>query len=144
MSTQVRTDVKSMSSIQAITAVSFIGLFEPPLVIPGFDKIVLKLLILITVILATAVVVTISSIVGVIRALLRTRRGGHSVAAVVLSAMATAITSFWLLYWVGDDIYHRSNPLNGILAINLVICLLPVSWLIAAIGANVAPRKTPP
>jgi len=132
-----------MSGIQAIRVVLRVGLFEPPLVIPGFDKIVLKLLLIFSVVLITGAVVTISSIVGVIRALRRQRRGGHSVAAVVLGAIAMAITSLWLFYWVRDDIYHRSNPLNGMLAINLAICLLPLSWLIAAIGANAGRRKEP-
>jgi hypothetical protein len=116
------------------------GLLEPPLVIPGFDKAVLKLLLIFSVILITGVVVTISSIVGVIRAVRRLRRGGHSKASVVLSLIATVIAASWLAYWTGDDIYHRSNPINILLAINFAICVLPMLWLIAAIGANVARR----
>ena len=45
------------------------GLLEPPLVIPGFDKLVLKLLLIGSVILVTGGALIISSIVGVIRAL---------------------------------------------------------------------------
>lgn len=137
----VAVDGKTMSGIQTVVAVSSVGLFEPPLVIPGFDKIVLKLLLIVSIILVTCAVVTISSIVGVIRAARRLRRGGHSKASVVLAVVATAIAASWLAYWTGEDIYHRSNPINGLLAINLVFCLPPLSWLIAAIHAN-ATRRT--
>jgi hypothetical protein len=117
------------------------GLLEP-FVIPGFDRVVLKLLIIFGLIVTTGLVVTISSIVGVIRAIRRRRRGGRSWMAAVLAVMATAVTLFWLLYWVGYDIHDRSNPINGLLAINLAICVLPLSWLIASIRANGArPRE---
>ena len=109
-----------------------------PFVIPGFDRVVLKLLIIVGVILVAGVVVTISSIVGVIRAVLRLRRSGHSVAAVVLAVIANVMTVAWLLYWVADDIHHNENPINVLLAINFAIALLPLSWLVAAVGANVA------
>jgi hypothetical protein len=101
------------------------GLLEPPLVIPGFDKLVLKLLLIGSVILVAGGALIISSIVGVIRALRRERRGGRSVAAVVLAAIAAAITASWLLYWVAYDIHDRSNPINILLAINFAFCLLP-------------------
>ena len=120
--------------------VSSLGLLEPKAV-PGIEKTLTELLIIFSVIIGLGLVVTISSIVGVIRAVRRRRRGGHSVAAVVLAAIANAISASWLFYWVGDDIYHRSNPIDGLLAINFAICALPLSWLIASIHANVARRK---
>lgn len=129
-----------MIGIQTITAILAIGLFEPPLVIPGFDKIVLKLLLIASVIVVTGGAVIISSIVGVVRAVRRLQRGGCSKVAVVFAVIATASAASWLAYWAGDDIYHRSNPINVFLAINLAICLLPLSWLAAAIYANIARR----
>src|SRR5215471_18916558 len=111
-------------------------LLEPPPVIPGFDKVALKLLAVIAIILVTGTVVTISSIVGVVRAVRRRRRGGHSKAALVRAAIATAVAASWLLYWVGDDLYNKSSPINGLLAINLCFCILPLSWLVAAMSAN--------
>jgi hypothetical protein len=51
------------------------------------------------------------------------------------------VRSCWLLYRVGDDFRHRSNPFDGLLAFNLMVCLLPVSWLIAAIRANTHHRR---
>jgi len=116
------------------------GLLEPS-VVPGLDKALLGLLIIFSAIVASSIAVTISSIVGIVRAVRRRGRGGHSAAAVVLAASATAITSGWLLYWVGDDIYHQSSPIDGLLAINVAGCLLPFSWLIAAIHANAHQRK---
>ena len=116
------------------------GLLEP-FVIPGLGKALLELLIIFSVIVASGLVVTISAIVGIIRAVRRRRRAGHSVSAVVLASIAAAITTFWLLYWVSDDIYHRSNPIDALLAINLAVCVLPLFWLIAAIHANSARRK---
>jgi uncharacterized membrane protein YfcA len=111
------------------------GLLEP-FVIPGFDRVLVKLLVVLSGMLATALVVIITSIVGVTRAVRRRRRRGHSVAAVMLGAFATAIPAAWLLYWVGHDIHDRSNPINGLLAINFALCMFPLSWLIAAIRAN--------
>src|SRR5260370_35096757 len=102
-----------MSCIQAVIAVSTVGLFEPPYVIPGFDRAVLKLLLVFGVILITGVVVTVSSVIGVIRATRRRRRLGHSRAAVLLAAIATAIASSWLLYWTGDALYHGEWPIDG-------------------------------
>ena len=107
-----------------------------PTVVPGLDKALLKLFAIFSVIIVTALVVTISSLVGVIRAIRRRRRGGRSATAVVFAAFASAIAAAWLLYWLTCDIHDRSNPLNGLLAINFAICLLPWSWLIASIRAN--------
>jgi hypothetical protein len=115
-----------------------------PYRIPGFDWLVLKLLVLISVIVITLVAITISSIIGLIRAIRRRRRGGHSIAAVVLATMAVAIAASWSLYWTADAIYQHENPLNSFLAINLAICLLPLSWLIGAVCANVAPNRFNP
>lgn len=115
--------------------------FLEPFVLPGFDRVVLKLLIIFGVILVTGIVVTIGSIVGVIRAVRRHRRGDHSKGAVIIAATAAAITISWLLYWVGSDIADRSNPINGLLGINFALCVLPLSWLVAAVRANVVWRK---
>jgi hypothetical protein len=115
--------------------------FLEPKAIPGLDKALLELLILFGAVISGLLAVSVSSIVGVIRAVRRRRKGGYSVAAVVLSAIATAISSCWLLHWVGDDFRHRSNPFDGLLAVNLMVCLLPVSWLIAAIRANTHHRR---
>ena len=111
--------------------------FLEPTADPGIQKALAELVLFFSVILATGLVVTISSIVGLVRAIRRRRRGGRSVAAVALAAIANTITASWLLYWVGDDVYQRSNPINGLLAINIAFCLLPLSWLVAAIRANV-------
>jgi Kef-type K+ transport system membrane component KefB len=119
---------------------SIMALLEP-YVIPGFDWLVLKLLVIIIVVLVTGVAITISSIVGLVRAIRRRRRGGHSIAAVVLATIAAVIAASWLLYWAADALYQHENPLNGFLAINAAICLLPLSWLIGAICANVAPNR---
>ena len=107
-----------------------------PYRIPGFDWLVLKLLVIIVAVLITAFVIAVSSIVGLIRAVRRRRRGEHSIAAVVLSSIALAIASSWLLYWAGDAVAQHENPLNSLLAINFAVCLLPFAWLVAAIFAN--------
>jgi hypothetical protein len=117
------------------------GLLEPTAV-PGLDKALGELFIIFGVIIASGLALTISSIVGIVRAVRRRRRGGHSVTAVVLAAVAASITVSWLLYWVGDDIHHGSNPFDGLLTINFVICLPPLSWLIAAIRANAHHRTS--
>jgi hypothetical protein len=111
------------------------GLMEPT-VIPGLDKALLQLFAIFSVVIATGSVVTLSSIVGLVRAIRRRRRGGRSVSAVALAAFANAIAAAWLLYWLIYDIHDRSNPINGLFAINLAIWLLPLSWLIASIRAN--------
>jgi hypothetical protein len=121
-------------------SILFMSLIEPT-TIPGLDKALLELLIIFSVIAASGLIVTASSIAGIIRALRRRRRSGQSISAVVLAVVATAITTGWLLYWVGDDIYHRSNPIDALLLINLLICVPPWSWLSVAIHANVARRK---
>ena len=107
-----------------------------PTVIPGLDKALLELFVICSVVIVTGLVVTISSIVGVVRAFRRRRRGRRSVSAVALAAFANAIAAAWLIYWVAYDIHDRSNPINGLFAINLAIWLLPLSWLIASIRAN--------
>ena len=116
------------------------GLMEPT-VIPGLDKALLQLFAIFSVVIGTGLVVTISSIVGVVRAVRRRRRGGRSVSAVALAAFANAIAAAWLIYWVAYDIHDRSNPINGLFAINVAIWLLPLSWLIASTRANRARRS---
>lgn len=108
------------------------------LIIPGIDWLVLKLLIIVSVVLVTGVAITISSIVRLIRAIRRRRRGEHSIAAVMLATIAAGIAASWLLYWAAEALYQHENPLNGFLAINSAICLLPCSWLIAPL----APTRT--
>ena len=115
------------------------GLIEPT-VVPGLDKALLELLIIFGAIVVAGLVVIISSVVGIFRAARRRRRGVRSVAAVVLAGAAAAITGCWLVYWVSYDVYHNSNPIDALLAINLAVCVLPFSWLIAAIHANSAQR----
>jgi len=117
-----------------------VGLLEPNIV-PGLDKALLELFVIFSVVIGIGLMVTISSIVGVIRAIRRRRRGGRSVSAVALAAFANAIAAAWLIYWVAYDIHDRSNPINGLFAINLAIWLLPLSWLIASIRANRARRS---
>jgi hypothetical protein len=116
------------------------ALFEPT-VVPGLDRALLELLLTFGILGGLVLLVTISSIVGIIRARRRRRRGGYSVAAVVLAVLANVIAAAWLLYWLAYDIHDRSNPINALLAINLAICLLPLSWLIASIRANHARRS---
>jgi len=111
------------------------GILEPNLV-RGLDKALLELFVILSVVIATALVLTASSIVGVVRAIRRRRRGGRSVSAVVLAAVANAIAAAWLIYWVAYDIHERSNPISGLFMINLAFWLLPLSWLIASIRAN--------
>jgi hypothetical protein len=111
-------------------------LLDGPTVIPGLDKALLQFFILACGVIGSAMLVTISSIAGLIRATRRRRRGGYSLAAVVLAALANALALVWLLYWLAYDLQARSNPINGLLAINLAICLLALSWLIASIRAN--------
>ena len=115
-----------------------------PYRIPGFDWLVLKLLVAIGVILVTGVVITINSIIGLVRAIRRRRRGGRSIAAVVLASIAVAVPVSWSLYWAADALNQHESPLNGFLAINAAACLLPLSWLIGAVCANVAPHRLNP
>jgi hypothetical protein len=117
-----------------------VALLEP-FVIPGFDRVVLKLLIIFSFIIVTGIVVTVGSIIGVIRAVRRRRRGARSKRAVILAATGATITISWLFFWVGYDIRERSNPIDGLLAINLAFCVPSLSWLIAAIRANAARHK---
>jgi len=117
------------------------SLLEPK-AIPALDRALLELLVLFGAVISGLLVVSVSSIVGIVRAVRRRRRNGYSVAAVVLSAIASAISSCWLLYWVQDAFRHGSNPFDGLLAMNLMLCLLPVSWLISAIRANTYHRRS--
>src|SRR5258705_13765294 len=93
------------------------GFFEP-IAVPGLDKALLGLFVIFSVVVGTGLVVTISSIVGVVRAVRRRRRGGRSVSAVVLAVVANAIAAAWLLYCLIYNIHDRSNPINGLFAIN--------------------------
>ena len=62
------------------------ALLEPSTV-PGLDKSLFELLITLGSILITGAVVTVGSVIGLIRALRRRRRGDRSSAAVVLAAI---------------------------------------------------------
>jgi hypothetical protein len=104
-----------------------------PFTVPGLDKALLELLITLSSILITGVVVIIGSIIGLIRAVRRRRRGDRSATAVVMATTANVIALVWLLYWVRYDLHDKANPLNPLFAINAAFCLLPLSWLVAAI-----------
>lgn len=107
-----------------------------PFTVPGLDKSLFELLIILSSILITGAVVTVGSVIGLIRAVRRRRRGDRSSAAVVLAAIATAIALAWLLYWVRYDLHDKANPINALFGINAALCLLPFSWFVAAIRAN--------
>lgn len=109
------------------------GLLEP-----AFTADLLIALIIISVIFVASLVVTISSIVGIIRAVRRRRRGEHSTSAVVLASIASAITICGMLSWLGYDIYHGSSLIDPVLLISLAACVLPLFWVITAIRANSA------
>ena len=111
------------------------GLLEPNAV-PGLDRALLELFLIFSAVLGSALLITVSSIVGLVRAVRRRRRGERSSVAIVLALAAIAIPSLWLCYWVGVDIYNRSNPINALLAINAALCVLPFIWLVSAIRAN--------
>ena len=111
------------------------GLLEPNAV-PGLDRALLELFLIFSAVLGSALLITVSSIVGLVRAVRRRRRGERSSVAIVLALAANAIPSLWLCYWVGVDIYNRSNPINALLAINAALCVLPFTWLVSAIRAN--------
>ena len=110
--------------------------FLEPNVIPGLDRALLEILITLGAIACAILVLTIASIVGVIRANRRRRRREHSSSAIALAIVATTVSTTWLLYWTADNIYHRHNPFDGLLAINLAICVLPFWWLLAALRAR--------
>ena len=112
-----------------------LSLLEPK-VIPGLDRALLEILMVFATIIGAVLSLTISSIVGIVRAKRRRRRGEHSKTAVALALMAALITTVWLLYWTGDNLYQHHNPIDGLLAINLAICVLPFCWLIAAIRSQ--------
>jgi hypothetical protein len=115
------------------------GLLEPTTV-PGLDRALLQLLLIFGAVAAAGLAVTVGSIIGIVRAVRRRRRGCHSTSAVVLAAIGNAVATSWLLYWVVDDLRNRSNPFNGLFAINLAFLILPLSWLRAAFRANIAGR----
>jgi len=116
------------------------GLLEPNAV-PGLDRALLELFLIFSAVLGSALLITVSSIVGLVRAVRRRRRGERSSVAIVLALAAIAIPSLWLCYWVGVDIYNRSNPINALLAINAALCVLPFTWLVSAIRANRARHR---
>jgi len=112
-----------------------VALFEPN-VVPGLDRAIVEMLITFTAIISAILVLTLSSIVGIFRAIRRRRRGQQSRSAIALALMAALASTTWLFYWTADNIYRRHNPLDGLLAINLALCVLPFSWLLAALRAN--------
>ena len=112
-----------------------LGFLEPN-VIPGLDRALLEILITFGLIAAAILILTIASIVGVIRAHRRRRRRQHSLSAIALALLAAGLSTAWLLYWTADNIYQRRNPFDGLLAINLALCVLPFWWLLAALRAR--------
>jgi hypothetical protein len=88
------------------------GLLEPT-VIPGFGRALVELALVFVAVAGLMLLLTVSSIVGIIRGLRRHKRGLHSRAAIAWALIASSITSLWLLYWVADNLYHRLNPLDG-------------------------------
>ena len=109
-----------------------------PTVIPGLDRALLELFLIFSAIGVAILILTISSIVGTVRAVRRRRCGSRSNSAVLLALTAVVISTSWLLYWVGDNIVHHTNPFDG-LFINLMLCVLPFSWFISAMRANHPP-----
>jgi hypothetical protein len=107
-----------------------------PTVIPGLERAILELALIVVCVGGFMLLLTVSSIIGIVRGIRRRRRGTNSRAAIAAAIVACSISALWLLYWVGDNIYHRVNPLDGLLVINLVLCILTFSWLVAAIRAN--------
>jgi vacuolar-type H+-ATPase subunit I/STV1 len=114
---------------------NFMGVLEPN-VIPGLDRALLELFLIFGAVLGLGLLITVGSVVGLIRAVRRRKRGEKSLPAILLALIANGITLLWLCYWIGVDIYNRSNPINALLAINASLCLLPLTWLVAAIRAN--------
>jgi len=115
-----------------------------PTVIPGLDRALLELALIFGAVGGAILILTISSIVGIVRAVRRRRRGSRSRAAVTLALTAFMITTIWLLYWAGNNIRHNASPFDGLLVINLILCILPFVWLISAICANrFAAQKRP-
>ena len=115
------------------------GLLEP-FRIPGFDRLLAQLILILVAIIGWMLAVTVSSIVGIIRAIRRRRRGGQSTGAVVLASVVVATCAMWSLYFVGDNLLHHGNPFDSMLAINLSLSILPWLWLTFAIRTNAAAR----
>lgn len=111
------------------------ALFEPT-VIPGLDRALLEIVISFAAIGCGILALTISSIVGVVRAVRRRRNGIRSRSAIALALMAALASTTWLLYWTADNIFHRQNPLDALFVINLVLCGLPFGWLLTALRAH--------
>jgi hypothetical protein len=107
-----------------------------PFVVPGLDKTLLQLLLILSAVVGSGLLITAGSIVGLIRAVRRRSRGEKSLVASMLAVIANAFTLLWLCYWVGVDIYNRSNPINALFVINAALCVLPLAWLLSAIRAN--------
>ena len=110
--------------------------FLEPTVVPGLDRALLEIVIALAAIVCGMLAVTISSIVGIVRAIRRRRTRKRSRGAIALALMAAMISMAWLLYWTVDNIYHRHNPLDALLAINLGLCVLPFCWLFTALRAH--------
>jgi hypothetical protein len=115
--------------------------FLEPNVIPGLDKAILELLLVVCAVVGSALLITVVSVAGLIRAVRRRRRGGHSRPAVALAFIALAITVLWLGYWIAVDIHNRAHPISALLAINVTLCVFPLMWLVAALNANGAQRQ---
>ena len=115
-----------------------------PFVIPGFDRLLVQLILILVAIVGWMLAVTVASIVGIIRAVRRRRRGGNSNGAIVLASVAVATVVMWLLYFVADNLLHRMNPLDSMLAINLSLSVLPLLWLTLAIRTNAAATRGTP
>jgi len=115
--------------------------FLEPNVIPGLDKAILELLLVVCAVVGSALLITVASVAGLLRAVRRRRRGGHSRPAVALAFIALAIMASWMGYWIVWDLHNRTNPINPLLAINVTLCVLPLMWLVAALNANGAQRQ---
>ena len=111
-----------------------------PYVIPGFDRLLVQLILIMVAIIVWMLAVTGSSIVGIIRAIRRRRRGGQSTGAIVLASVAVATCAMWSLFFVGDNLMHHANPFDSMFAINLSLSILPWLWLTFASRSNAAAR----
>jgi len=96
----------------------------------------LELLLIFSAVSAAVLLLIVGSIIGISRAMRRRRRGHYSRGAVALAGFAASTTTVWLLFWVGNSLYQNANPVDGLLAINLALCVLPFAWLLSAVRAN--------